>query len=154
MYFYYQKTIYWEIRYKRAFLTRFHTIFWRGLIPVTRDPFLVNIDKYRTGESEQRSIIREGPDLSASAFEFFMNSFQKICSPDLFPELRRKSTIIHQPLMEPVNSISCTRETPVIELNCVFLQSTGITQRFFQGLGNLFVIFPGDFSKNCTDEVE
>jgi len=51
-------------------------------------------------------------------------------NPDLFPELRRKSTIIHQPVMEPVNSISCTRETPVIELNCVFLQSTGITQRF------------------------
>ena len=31
MYFYYQKTIYWGIRYKRAFLTFFYPIFWRGL---------------------------------------------------------------------------------------------------------------------------
>jgi len=83
-----------------------------------------------------------------------MNSFQEIGSPDLFPEFRRKSTIIHQPVMEPVNSISCTRETPAIELNCVFLQSTVITQRFFQSLSNLFVMFPRDFSENCPDEVE
>jgi hypothetical protein len=75
-----------------------------------------------------------------------MNSFQEIGSADLFPELRRKSTIIQQPVMEPVNSISCTRETPFIEMNCVFLQSTGITQAFFQGLSDLLVMFPRDFS--------
>jgi hypothetical protein len=82
------------------------------------------------------------------------NSFQEIGSPDLFPEFWGSRSIIHQPVMEPVNSISCTRETPVIELNCVFLQSSGITQAFFQVLSDLLVMFSRYFSENSPDEVE
>jgi PKD repeat protein len=80
-----------------------------------------------------------------------MNSFQENGSPDLFPELRRKSTIIHQPVMEPVNSISCTRETPVIELICIFLQSTGITADFITDRTSGPSPLPVQFTDNSTN---
>jgi len=57
-------------------------------------------------------------------------------------------------MLELVNRISSTREATFIEMNRKLLQSIGITHTFFQTLCEYFVILSGNFSEDCTDEMD
>jgi hypothetical protein len=85
-------------------------------------------------------------------FEYIIHPFQKIGGPDLLQELRRKGSIIHQPLVEPANRVCRLGESTFIELICELQQPVWITQTFFECMSDLFVIFAEYFSTDCTDE--
>ena len=113
---------------------------------------LISIRIEPTNLSKEASF-GKGPIFLLLRLKLFVNLFQKIGSPEFFPEFLWGRAIVHQSGLETVNGINRTRETSGIVLIGVIKQSCRVTQAFFQSLSDLLVIFTGNFSENGPDEV-